>query len=67
VRLVLASAVMLANARLAEVVADALPEKITPHSLRRTFATVLCAHLVGRLADGRASSASRSGLLALAP
>lgn len=40
---VLAKAVELANGHLAERDAEALPEGLTPHSLRRTFASVLYA------------------------
>jgi integrase len=40
---VLAPAVMRANGRLAERDAPALPNGLTPHSLRRTFASVLIA------------------------
>jgi len=42
-RRVLANAVAIANARLAETAADPLPARLTPHSLRRTFASLLFA------------------------
>lgn len=40
---VLAPAVVLANARLAKRDAEPLPEGLTPHSLRRTCASILVA------------------------
>jgi integrase len=42
-RRVLAKAVELANSRLAELETEPLPDGLTPHSLRRTFASVLYA------------------------
>lgn len=42
-RRILAPAVEKANAALVEAELEALPEKITPHSLRRTFASILAA------------------------
>lgn len=42
-RRVLAPAVELANARLEADGAELLPEKLTPHGLRHSFASVLCA------------------------
>jgi integrase len=42
-RRLLAKAVELADARLDELGLEGLPERVTPHSLRRTFASVLVA------------------------